>query len=205
MLFLLGSATMGAHADQGAMYWGSELGVARGNNQIGEFTNSLVRLYGGTATAEQDATSSMTFKIFGGYRYNEHVDVELAYLRSPTTHLNFSGVAANTMPYAGGADVTYSGIEYAVNLRPSFASGWNGLYLRVGGHSSKIESEAALRNTGTSTTSTTYGMGTVYGIGYDHALGDWGKMRYALMQYEKIGGLSSAYGAVYSIGFLKDF
>lgn len=204
VLMAFACVSTGAHADTGTVYWGGELGLARGDDQTGMFTNTLMRQYGGTATAKQDVSSSATVRLLMGYRWTEHIDLEGAYMQSPRTDLSFSGVAGNTMPYTGSADVRYSGFEYAVNWRPFMSPDWHGLYFRVGGHSSKIETNVLVRYLA-STSSTISGTGIVYGVGYDQPLGALGKMRYAATQYDRIGGVSGVGGTVYSIGFIQDF
>lgn len=197
-------ASLAAHADQSKTYFGGEFGVSKVDNVTGDLTKNLVNAVGGSATATQDSTVS-TFKLVGGYRYTDNVDFELAYFQSSTINLNFNGVASNSVAYTGNANMKFSGFEYATNLRPSVASGWNDLYFRVGGHNSKVD--YGLTVTGNSTISTSQsksGTGTLYGLGYDQKIDSTTKVRYSAIKYTKVGG-EDVGGTVYSIGFVKDF
>jgi hypothetical protein len=206
-VFAIATATLiafGANAQQSKTYLGGEFGVSKVDNVTGDLTSNLVNAVGGAATATQDSTVS-TFKFLGGFRYTENVDLELAYFQSSTTNLNFNGVARNSVAYTGNANMKFSGFEYATNLRPSITSGWNDLYFRVGGHSSKVE--YGLSVTGNSTVATSQsksGSGTLYGIGYDQAINDTTKARYSVIKYTKVGG-EDVGGTVYSIGIVKNF
>jgi hypothetical protein len=197
-------ATFSAHADQSKTYFGGEFGVSKVDDATGNLTSSLVSAVGGAATATQDSTVS-TFKLVGGYRYTENVDLELAYFQSSTINLNFNGVARNSVAYTGNANMKFSGFEYAANLRPSVASGWNDLYFRVGGHSSKVDYGLTVTGNSTISTSQSYsGTGTLYGLGYDQRIDGTTKVRYSAIKYTKVGG-EDVGGTVYSIGIVKDF
>jgi hypothetical protein len=166
----------------------------------------LVSAVGGAATATQDSTVS-TFKILAGYRYTENLDLEAAYFQSGTASLNFNGVSRGAVAYTGSSSLKFSGFEYAANVRPSVASGWNDLYFRVGGHSSKLDTNVSINaNAVSASSNTSYsGTGTLYGVGYDQKINETTKVRYSAVKYSKVGGESDSGGTVYSIGFVKDF
>jgi hypothetical protein len=197
---------LNASADQSKTYIGGEFGISKVDDATGSATGGLVNAVGGAATATQDSTVS-TFKILGGYRHSENVDFELGYFQSSTINLNFNGVARNSVAYTGTETMKFSGIEYATNLHPSVASGWNDLYFRIGGHSSKVETSVSVTaNRVSAGSGKSYsGSGTLYGIGYDQKIDATLKVRYAAVKYAKVGGESDAGGTVYSIGLVKDF
>lgn len=199
-------AVLSAHAEEGKMYWGGEFGISKLDDSTGTLTSSLVSSVGGAATATQDSTVS-TFKILGGYRYTENLDLEAAYFQSNTANLNFNGVSRGSVAYTGNANMKFSGFEYAANVRPSIASGWNDLYFRLGGHSSKMDTSVSITaNAVTGASGKSYsGSGTLYGAGYDQKFNETTKIRYSVVKYSKVGGESSTGGTVYSIGFVKDF
>ncbi len=199
-------ATFSAHADQSKTYFGGEFGMSKVDDATGNLTSSLVSSVGGAATATQDSTVS-TFKILGGYRYTDNIDFELAYFQSSTVNLNFNGVSSNSTAYTGNANMKFNGFEYAANLRPSVSTGWNDLYLRVGGHSSKVETSVTVNaNAVSASNGTSYsGTGTLYGLGYDHKIDSSMKVRFSAIKYNKVGGESNSGGTVYSVGILKDF
>ena len=199
-------ASFSAYADQGKTYWGGEFGISKLDDQTGSITSGLVSAVGGAATATQDSNIS-TFKILGGYRYTENLDLEVAYFQSGTANLNFNGVSRGAVAYTGNASLKFSGFEYAANVRPSVASGWNDLYFRVGGHSSKLESNVSINANAVSASSgkSYSGTGTLYGVGYDQKFNETTKVRYSVVKYSKMGGESDSGGTVYSIGFVKNF
>ncbi len=199
-------ATFGAHADQGKTYWGGEFGISKLDDATGTLTSALVSSVGGAATATQDSTVS-TFKILAGYRYTENLDLEPAYFQSGTANLNFNGVSSGAVAYTGNANMKFSGFEYAANVRPSITSGWNDLYLRLGGHSSKMDTSVSVTaNAVTGASGKSYsGSGTLYGVDYDQKFNETTKVRYSIVKYSKVGGESDTGGTVYSIGFVKNF
>lgn len=206
-LFVASAASLlmvGAHAESSKFYWGGELGFAQVKDQAGELASALIGSVGGAATVTQDSTVT-AFKVLGGYRYTENLDLELAYFQSSTINYNFNGVSRTSVAYTGSVGQKFSGFEYAANLRPNVSSGWNDLYFRIGGHSSKIDVNTAINaNAVSASAGKGYsGTGTVYGVGYDQKINASSKVRYSIMQYDKIGGESG--GTVYSIGFVKDF
>ena len=91
-------ASFSAYADQGKTYWGGEFGISKLDDQTGSITSGLVSAVGGAATATQDSNIS-TFKILGGYRYTENLDLEVAYFQSGTANLNFNGVSRGAVAY----------------------------------------------------------------------------------------------------------
>lgn len=203
---IFGLAALGAQADQGKTYWGAEVGSAKLEDHTGSLTSDLVSINGGAASATQDSTIS-TFKVVGGYRHTENLDLELAYFQSGTANLNFNGVTRNAVAYVGHADMKFSGFEYAVNLRPNIESGLNNLYLRLGGHTSNMDVSASVSSTnGSASASKSYsGTGTLYGVGYDQKIDETSKVRYSAVKYSNVGGESTSGGTVISIGFIKDF
>lgn len=197
---------VGVHADQGKAYFGGEFGVAKLEDYTGQLASGLVSAVGGAATATQDSSIS-TFKVLGGYKYTENFDLEAGYFQSGTANLRFNGVSRNAVAYLGNATMKLSGFEYAANVRPSIASGWNNLYLRVGGHNSKLETSVSVTaNAVSASSSKTYsGSGTLYGLGYDQKLNETTNIRYSAVKYNKIGGESDTGGTFYSIGLVKNF
>jgi len=199
-------AAFGVYADQGRIYWGGEFGISKLEDNTGNLTSSLVNTLGGSASATQDSTIS-AFKILGGYRFTENLDLELGYFQSGSANLSFSGVTSGSVSYTGNGNLKWSGFEYAANLRPSVASGWNDLYFRVGGHSSKLEVDVSVTASGYSAYSNNSysGTGSLYGFGYDQRIGEMMKIRYSVVKYSKVGGESDSGGSVYSVGLIKNF
>ena len=119
-ILFMGLLSLGAQAQQKQLYWGAELGSSTLGDATADLNNVLVSRFGGSASSTQDKSIGM-FKIVGGYRYSEFVDMELAYLQSNSAKSSFKAVSSGSDAYSGNATVTFSGIEYAVNLRPSIS------------------------------------------------------------------------------------
>lgn len=190
----------------GKAYWGLEVGSSKVENETGSLTSSLVSNLGGSASATEDSNMS-AFKILGGYKYSENIDFEGAYFKSSDVNLTFAGTSRNGTSYAGNAAMSVSGFEGSVNLRPSVASGFNNAYLKAGVHS--LTSDTSLRLTSgsvsISNSSSQTGTGTLYGLGYDHPIGDGNSLRIQCVKYRDVAGESGSGGTVVSFGFLKQF
>jgi OOP family OmpA-OmpF porin len=201
-----GVAAFGVHAEPSKIYWGGEVGISHLDDQTGIVSSGLVSEVGGSASASQDKNVT-SFKVFGGYRYTENLDLEVGYFQSSTAHMNFNGVSSGSVAYTGNVNLKFSGFEYAANLRPNVSSGWNDLYFRIGGHSSKLDADMSIAaNAVSASANKSYsGTGTLYGIGYDQKFNETTKIRYAAVKYSKVGGESDSGGTVYSIGLVKSF
>lgn len=197
--------SLGAQAQQKQLYWGAELGSAKLSDATADLNAALVSEVGGSASSTQDKNIGM-FKIVGGYRYNEFVDMELAYLQSNSAKSNFKGVSSGSFAYSGNATLTFSGIEYAVNLRPSISSGWNGAYFRIGGHNLKLTTKVSITGAQTQQfTDSTSGAGLLYGVGYDTALNTSTKVRISAVKYSKFAGEYEDTASFVSVGLVRDF
>jgi hypothetical protein len=204
-ILFMGLLSLGAQAQQKQLYWGAELGSSTLGDATADLNNVLVSRFGGSASSTQDKSIGM-FKIVGGYRYNEFVDMELAYLQSNSAKSNFKGVSSGSNAYSGNATVTFSGIEYAVNFRPSISSGWNGAYFRIGGHNIKLTSKVSITGTQTQQfTDSTSGAGLLYGVGYDTALNTSTKVRFSAVKYFKFAGEYEDTASFLSLGLVRDF
>jgi hypothetical protein len=203
---LAGIAAFSVQAEQSKMYWGGEVGISHLDDQTGAISTGLVNAVGGSASASQDRNVT-TFKVVGGYRYTENLDLEVGYFQSATAHMNFNGVSSGAVAYTGNANLNFSGVEYAATLRPSVSSGWNELYFRIGGHTSRLETDISINaNAVTGSANKTYsGSGTLYGLGYDQKFNETTKIRYSAVKYSRVGGESDSGGSVFSIGVVKNF
>ena len=193
-------------AEQSKMYWGGEVGISHLDDQTGTISTGLVNAVGGSASTSQDKNVT-TFKVVGGYRYTENLDLEVGYFQSATARMNFNGVSSGAVAYTGNANLNFSGVEYAANVRPSVSSGWNELYFRIGGHTSRLETDISINaNAVTASANKTYsGSGTLYGLGYDQKFNETTKIRYSAVKYSRVGGESDSGGSVFSIGVVKNF
>jgi hypothetical protein len=206
VVVLAGIAAFSVQAEQSKMYWGGEVGISHLDDQTGTVSTGLVNAVGGSASTSQDKNVT-TFKVVGGYRYTENLDLEVGYFQSATARMNFNGVSSGAVAYTGNANLNFSGVEYAANVRPSVSSGWNELYFRIGGHTSRLETDISINaNAVTASANKTYsGSGTLYGLGYDQKFNETTKIRYSAVKYSRVGGESDSGGSVFSIGVVKNF
>jgi hypothetical protein len=207
VLALATFASLGLHAEQGKTYWGVEFGAANLENHSKQLETRLVSTLNVPASVTNDSNVP-TIKFFAGYHYSENLDLELGYFKRSSANINFSGVHDGSIAYTGIGNIKSSGFEYAVNIRPSIASGWNDLYFRIGGHSSKLDINGYFYVDNTFVSSggkSNSGTGALYGFGYDHKLNQMTKVRFSAVSYSSIGGEAGFDDSVYSIGIIKKF
>lgn len=195
-----------SHADESNFYAGIVAGSVNVQDETGGLTTSLVNNLGGSASATQDSSVAVG-RVFVGYKASENIDLEVGYFGSDTDTINFSGRSGGGVAYSGSLGGTVTGFDYSVLLRPNLASGFNGVYLRLGGHSSKLDGSGSISvNGGTyGISASESGSGFLYGIGYDGPITknlDW---RVDFSSYRGLGGDSSAYANLYMVGILGRF
>jgi hypothetical protein len=185
-------------------YAGAELGYTKVQNDAQATANALVNTFGGSAIVTQD-TGVAIGRLFAGYNINENVAVELGYLQTGDVSQHAAGVAGNSVAYTGSANVSVSGVDYAVLVRPSIASGLNGLFAKFGGHYLEASSDVTL--TGTSTLSVNQsvkGSGFLVGFGYQAPVLNNIDFRASYTYYDSVAG-ENGYANVVSVGLLGKF
>lgn len=185
-------------------YAGVELGYSKVESDAQSTANSLLNEVGGAVTVTQD-TSVAIGRLFGGYNINENVAVELGYIRTGDVSQRASGVAGNSVPYTASADVSVSGVDYSILLRPSIASGWNGLFGRVGGHYLEASADYSITAIGSASGNiSNKGSGFLVGLGYETSIADNVGFRAGYTHYSNLAG-DDGYANVFSIGVLRKF
>ncbi len=202
LLTLTTSAFCEVNAFTSRPYAGVDLGYSTVKDSSQSLANTLVSTVGGAATVIQD-TSAFAGRFFAGYKITENIDVEIGYLRTNNIGVNFNGVTSGAIAYTGSATLTVSGFDYAALIRPSLNSGYNNVYLRIGG--TNLDSKTSVAINGTSLSESTSGMGIQYGIGYENEISPDLKSRIAFTRYDKISGISGNYSNVFSVGIFKNF
>jgi opacity protein-like surface antigen len=206
---LMTVTAVAAHAQQqtpaaSRFYIGAEYGSATLKDRSGDLAAALVAAVGGTATASQDTSVSVT-RLLGGYNVSPNLGIELGYMQSGTVNYRFSGVSGSA--YAGSANISISGMDYTVVLRPSSAPGLNGLFFKLGGHSltQKLDVAVASGTAAVAGSSSTSGSGVLYGLGYDLKLSSNLDVRFAYTGADKIAGISNSNINYLSIGLIGRF
>jgi hypothetical protein len=200
-------ASTSVQAQDRAFYMGAEVGSASIENRTQETANELVASLGGSATVTQTVRNGAG-RIFVGLELHEHVDVELGYIQSQDFKTTIAGRTSGNVNYAGSGTVSVSGFDYSVLLRPSKASGFNNVFLRVG--QTDYESKASISltaggNTVTLPNLTESGNGTMFGAGFDWEIEKNTKVRFAVTQLSKMSGMKGADATFVSVGVKANF
>ena len=161
----------------------------------------LVSSVGGTASSTQDTGVSIS-RFYGGYGFTENLGAEIGYVTSSQANATFSGVSRTGVAYSGTATYKVSGLDYAAVIRPSKASGMNGLFFKLGGHSFTGDTSVRIvsgAGAGAASSSVS-GTGTLYGFGYEADISPTMAVRYAYTNYKTIAGVNGSDANIYSVG-----
>ena len=128
-----------------------------------------------------------------GYEFTENVNFEVGYFMTGDIDIKYSiasGVAVEEA-FSG------SGFDYSVK----YDFGTEGLYARLGGHSSDLDNSASVTLNGTTfatTTVTTSGTGVLIGLGYEMEEAGGSSSFFGYDLYQDVGGSSGAdFGYLY--------
>ena len=188
-------------------YAGVEVGVSGIKDQAQSTANALVSAVGGSASVTQD-TRLYDARIFAGYKVIQYVDLELGYTQTSTANMNYSGRSSGNVAYSGNANFSVSGIDYSAILRPSLASGFNNVFVRVGGtylSQNQNNSLAASNGAYASSNLNKSGGGYILGLGYDLPIDKTFDVRAAYNYLGNIAGISNNYANRFSIGLVGKF
>jgi hypothetical protein len=205
-LFVTAAATS-SFAEEKKFYVGAEVGSASVENRAQESANELVAALGGSATVTQTVRNGAG-RIFVGLELHEHVDVEVGYIQSQDFKTTVAGRSGGGVNYAGTGTVSVNGFDYSVLLRPSKASGFNSVFLRVGQHDYESKSSVSLTaggNTVTLPNLTESGNGTMLGLGFDWNFEKNTSVRFAVTQLNKMSGVKGADATFVSVGLKAKF
>lgn len=176
----------------GGIYTGLELedthfSPAVGNNASAALTNNN----GGSANVGSDP-SLFLGRVFVGVQGFETAAVELGFLNTTSANAGFNGTTRAGVSYSGHDSTGLSGIDLSVLLRPSYNSGLNGLFLRLGVNHLTQSDNYSVGTPGAVTPSAGNfsGNGVQWGVGYDAMLDAHFNVRIELLDYENIAGLS---------------
>ena len=185
-------------------YAGAELGYTKVESDAQATANALVNAVGGSVIVTQDSGVAIG-RLFAGYNINENFAVELGYLQTSDVNLKAAGVAGNSVAYTGNANLSVSGVDYAVLIRPSVSTGLNGLFAKIGGHYLEASVDGTLTGTSTASfSSSVKGSGFLVGFGYQAAVADNVDVRATYTYYDSVAG-GNGYANVVSVGLLGKF
>ncbi|HEY4318953.1 MAG TPA: outer membrane beta-barrel protein [Herbaspirillum sp.] len=194
-----------AQTFQPGFYGGAEMGYSPIHDLSGSPAAKLQSELGGNVdfSRNKDVFSG---RIFGGYKLTENVDLELGYFQSNSYGMNFSTTVGG-LPYTGKLSQKVSGLDYSVLLRPSISTGFNGAFMRVGGHYSTIKADF-LMNVGEyskAQSTSQSGAGFTIGLGYDFDVAKHVAIRTEYNRMESIGGRSDTPMDTFRIGVIGKF
>lgn len=202
-------ATPNAYAGTGdkesGPYVGIDAGYAYVNADAQDTADGLASILGGSVTVTQD-TSAFIGRVYAGYNINKNFGFEVGYLKTSDVETTASGIAGNGVAYRGNADLSVSGFDYALLIKPIETRGLDGLFAKVGGHYSETSYDWSL--TGTSTVSGETdedGSGFLVGIGYEAPLANGLDARVTYTYYDNISGVSDNNSSVITFGVLAKF
>ena len=182
-----------------------DVGYSRVESSAQETANVLVNILGGAVTVLQN-TGVPVGRLFAGYAINQTYALELGYLRTGDVTQNIAGVSGGLVPYTGNANASVSGLEFSALIRPVITNGWERFFIRAGGHNFDISTNVTLTGIGTASAKTSIsGSGLLIGIGYDTPISHSLSSRSAYTHYDKIGGDSSSYANIFTVGLVAKF
>ncbi|RXZ38172.1 hypothetical protein D9O50_01080 [Oxalobacteraceae bacterium CAVE-383] len=189
-----------------AFYGGAELGYSQMKNFDDSSVSQIVSIAGGTADVSQKR-GVFSGRIFGGYKALENLDLELGYFQSGAASQNFNGVTGDGVAYSGSQSRKVSGFDYSVLLRPSISTGFNGAFLRLGGHYSKVKqhTEISSVDAAASASANQSGNGVMAGLGYDFSVAKNMDVRAEYNHMESVGGRSDTPVNTFRIGVVGKF
>ena len=176
-----------ANAEQGQFRFGAEIGWSPVELEAEDTAQAIANASGSTVTTEYD-TGVFVGRLFGEYGLTSNAAVEVGYFRTTSADATYKiGADSASESY----DV--SGFDIAAVLKSS-----DGLFGKVGMHSSKVDGEANVTIGGTSysATGSADGTGILFGGGYE-----MDNMRYAITRYDGVGGIDTNVTYL-SVGFL---
>lgn len=187
-------------------YAGADLGYSPIHDLSGSPASEISSFAGGAVDISRDK-GAFSGRVFGGYKVLENIDIELGYFQSASYSENFHGEADGGMSYSGNASQKVSGLDYSVLLRPSISTGFNGAFLRLGGHYSRAKHHMSVTSDGVTgaASGSGSGAGVMAGIGYDYAIAKNVDLRGEYNHMESVGGRSDTPMNTFRIGVVGKF
>lgn len=192
-----------AHSE--GAYLGADVGYGWVDTNAKDTAQTLANLSGETVSYKDDE-GAVLGRLFLGYNFNENVGVELGYFGSGSVDVDYRSANGQA-----NENAKVRGVDLSLMLRPSVSSGLNGLFLRAGGHYSKIDGNASLAyNDGTnaatySASGSESGTGFLVGAGYDFNLDKNINARVSYTYLDSLGSVSNADVNVLTFGLNTNF
>ena len=164
-------------AEEGQFRFGVELGWSPVELEAEDTAQAIANALGETVTATYD-TGVFVGRLFGEYGLSSNTAIEAGYFRTSSADATYSATS-------GTASESYdvSGFDAALVLKSS-----EGIFGKVGMHSSTVDGAANVTIGGTSyaATGSADGSGLLFGAGYEVD-----NIRYAITRYNDVGGIDT--------------
>jgi hypothetical protein len=198
------AATVSAQNADLKFYGGVEFGGAMLSNETEKLAKTTMQANGGSAIAIQDATAQ-TFRIFGGYKVNENIDLELGYFEAPDRPTRITGRSAASTDFMSSGYERSRGLDYSAVIRPNVTSGYNNLFARIG--ITEYDRRTTMAASGSTYLANSHisGTGRFFGVGYDAPLDSNVSLRLSVNWLSRIAGNVDGSATVYSIGLINRF
>jgi hypothetical protein len=205
-IFLTVASPAFADSTASKFYGGLDLGSAKVENRAQAIADSFVGILGGSSSVTQTVRNG-AWRIYGGYKAFENADFELGYLQTRDFGTSISGTSGAGAAYTAAGNVTVSGFDYSVLLRPNRSTGMNGFFVRLGGHSYNAQATTAITIAGINDSINTKesGSGIMYGLGYDSTINETIDIRFGITQIQKVAGISNNDATYLSVGVKGNF
>ena len=186
-LLMFGFSNLVNAAEEGQFRGGIELGWTPIEIEAEKTAQSIANASGSTVSAEYDK-GAFVGRIFGEYGLGSNLGVEVGYFQT-------SGAGATYKIGANSASESYD--IHGLDISAVFISP-EGLFGKIGIHSSTIDGAANLTIGGTSyaATASKTGTGALLGGGIES-----GNTRYSIIHYADIGGIDTS-ATFFSAGYL---
>ena len=186
-LLMFGFSNFVNAAEEGQFRAGIELGWTPIEIEAEKTAQAIANASGSTVSTEYD-TGAFVGRVFGEYGFASNLGVEVGYFQT-------SGAGAT---YKIGADSASESYDiHGLDISAVFSSP-EGLFGKIGIHSSTIDGEANVTIGGTSyaATASKTGTGALLGGGIES-----GNTRYSIIHYADIGGIDTS-ATFFSVGYL---
>jgi len=186
-LLMFGFSNFVNAAEEGQFRGGIELGWTPIEIEAEKTAQAIANASGSTVTAEYDQ-GAFVGRVFGEYGIASNLGVEVGYFQT-------SGAGATYKIGADSASETYD--IHGLDISAVFSSP-EGLFGKIGIHSSTIDGAANLTIGGTSyaATASKTGTGALLGGGIESD-----NTRYSIIHYADIGGIDTS-ATFFSVGYL---
>ena len=164
-------------AEEGQFRLGVELGYSPVELEAEDTAQGIANALGETVTTTYDK-GVFVGRLFGEYGLTSSTAIEAGYFRTSSADAKYAAAS-------GSASESYdlSGFDLAVVLKST-----EGIYGKVGMHSSKVEGDAiaTVGSTSVILTGSAEGSGPLFGVGYEV-----NNARYGITRYNSVGGIDT--------------